>query len=232
MIVNFFWRGNNFQFLNRLTVLSHVRVGHKVVVWLSGEEPKNKYWISDIKEVSIKNADKFINVDKFLQKGNVRTASSLWRFTYLYEYGGLYCDTDMIALKPFPDDKWILATYDKKVIATGVIKAPPKHKVFKSCLDQIKHSWGNVWIFTRECKKNGLKVTHPNSDFYPWGCKSGPNLLKKIDIPDGYGLHFYFNSACDLEIDHITLRKHRGSLLGKLQERIFRNYPEINNDFS
>ena len=31
------------------------------------------------------------------------TAADFWRFTFLYEKGGLYCDADAFALKKFPD---------------------------------------------------------------------------------------------------------------------------------
>ena len=182
---NFFWTGENFQFLNRLTILSHLVVGHKAVVWLSGTSPNSIYWIDDIEEIDIRSADEVINVEKFIRSGgNVRTVSDLFSFTFLYEYGGLYCDTDMIALKKFPDDEWILATYTDNLIRNefntlgiGIIKAPKSHAVFKRCIDNIERGWGNVKVFSKFCAKYKLEKTHPNEMFYPWGCKSGPNLL-------------------------------------------------------
>ena len=52
MNVHFYWYGDNFQFMNRLTILSHVNIGHNVIMWLAGNEPKSPYWISDIKEIN------------------------------------------------------------------------------------------------------------------------------------------------------------------------------------
>ena len=110
MIANFFWRGNDFQFLNRLAVLSHLVVGHEVRMWVSGEVPKSRYWIRDIKEIEVRNANEVLDVAGFLRRGgNLRTASDMWEFAFLYQHGGLYCDTDIIALKHFPDSEWIIS---------------------------------------------------------------------------------------------------------------------------
>ena len=65
MKANFFWMGDDFQFLNRLAIISHVIVGHEVVVWLSGKTPSSKYWINDIPGVDIKDADDVVCVNTF-----------------------------------------------------------------------------------------------------------------------------------------------------------------------
>lgn len=230
METNFFWRGDGFQFLNRLTILSHLMVGHKVKIWVSGSKPKSKYWIDDIKDIQIKNADKVVNIKNFLKlpKANVRTASALWRFTYLYKYGGLYCDTDMVALKTFPNDKWIIASYDNNVIAIGIIKAPKNHPVFTDCIDNIRPKWGNVRIFTGYCLRHNLKKTHPNNYFYPKNILNrGEGLLKNSKIPNSYGLHFYFKGASKININHNTINKYPNSILARLQRKIFKNYSLI-----
>jgi len=101
--VNFFWRGNDFSYLNRLCVLSHLSVGHGVVMWLSGETPESPYWINDLEHVVVNSADEILDVASFIRGGgNFKTASDLWRFHFLYEHGGLYCDTDAIAIGFFP----------------------------------------------------------------------------------------------------------------------------------
>jgi len=224
---NFFWRGDDFQFLNRLTILSHLIVGHKVKIWLSGSEPKSKYWIDDIKDIQIENADDIADIDTFLKlpRANVRTAASLFRFKYLYKFGGLYCDTDMVALKKFPDNEWIIVSYDDNVIAIGIIKAPKEHPLFVDCIKKIQARWGNVYIFTKYCGKHRLKKTHPNNYFYPKSVlNKGKGLLKNTEIPNSYSIHLYFNGASNKNIDHNTIKKYPDSLLAKLQKKVFQNY--------
>ena len=55
MNVHFYFKGDDFQFLNRLAVLSHVLVGHKVIMWADGEI-NSPYWIDDIPEIEIREA--------------------------------------------------------------------------------------------------------------------------------------------------------------------------------
>ena len=83
MEVNFFWKGDSFSYLNRLCVITHLKVGHKPIMWLSGHRPNSDFWIDDLAGVEIRNADEIIDVSKFIQDGgNFKTASSLWRFTF------------------------------------------------------------------------------------------------------------------------------------------------------
>jgi hypothetical protein len=49
MIANFFRRGDEFGFLNRLVV------GHKVMIWISGEELRNDYWLSDVQAIEVQD---------------------------------------------------------------------------------------------------------------------------------------------------------------------------------
>ncbi len=91
---------------------SHLKVGHEPVMWLSGKPPNNKYWNEIESIIKIKNANDICPVDDFIKTGGrLETAADIWRFTFLYERGGLYCDTDAFALKKFPDNTdWILAS--------------------------------------------------------------------------------------------------------------------------
>lgn len=194
MEVNFFWRGNNFTYLNRLCVISHIKSGHFPVMWLSGPTPTSPHWISDL-EVTIKNADEIIDVSGFLEKGgNFKTASSLWRFKFLYEYGGLYCDTDALAIKKFPEDDWIISSsIPEENLSTGVIKCPPKQELFLKCLPKIKKTWGNVNVFTEEYKKafGNTKCTHDNKLFYPFNWRQWKTMFLDLPIPDVYSVHLY-----------------------------------------
>jgi hypothetical protein len=194
--VNFFWKGDDFDLIHRISVLSYLLYGFEVVVWLSGKKPNSKYWIDDYKQVKIKNADAIIDVDDFISDGgNVKTASSLWRFTFLYRYGGLYCDTDMIALDNFPKSDWIISSCElpeKELASTGIIKVPPKQKFLLDCIKNMKKEWGNVKVFSEMYKKHfgpKMKYTHDNRKFYPFQWNERSVLFKNSPIPDAYSVH-------------------------------------------
>lgn len=245
---NFFWMGNDFQFLNRLAILSHIKVGHNVVIWLSGEVPKSKYWIDDISEVKVNNADDIISVDSFYnsilrisEAKQLRITSDMWQFVFLYEYGGLYCDTDVIALKKFPNSEWIISRDsedEEGTFALGIIKAPAKHPVFKYCMHNVKKAWGNTYVFTKAIKQYKLDLTHPKEAFHPFSCSKHSRylretktsiLLKSGDIPEAYSIHYFSNKTHLLNIDENTTKEYPDSVLSKLSKWVFEEYNYVNN---
>lgn len=197
-VVNFFWRGNSFTYLHRLTLLSHVAVGHRCIMWLSGLDPKSEFWINNISEIEIRNADDIIDVTTFLEEGgNLKTASDLWSFSFLWQHGGIYSDTDAMAIKPWPTNEWIAVSCDKQHprerLSIGVMAAPPQHEVFSNCIAQIKHDWGNVGVFADAYKDffGHTNSTHDDKLFYPFRWQDWNTLLTDIEIPDVYSIHLY-----------------------------------------
>lgn len=223
MEVNFFWKGDKFSYLNRLCVLSHVHVGHKAVMWLSGDRPKSEYWIDDVPGVEIRDADTIVDVTGFLQAGgNFKTASSLWRFMFLYEHGGLYCDTDAMAIKEFPSEEWIISSsIPEENLSTGVIKAPPGQVVFKNCISKLKKKWGNVVVFTNEYEKayGNTDCTHDHKLFYPFSWKNWNALFKDTEIPDVYSVHLYHTMLENAGLVFEREKYDSNTLLGKMIEK-------------
>ena len=220
MRVNFFWRGDAFSYLNRLCILSHIKVGHRPIMWLSGKRPESQYWIDDLWEVTIKDADSIIDVSSFLERGgNFKTASSLWRFKFLYDHGGLYCDTDAVAIKHFPDDDWIISSsVPKENLSTGVIKCPPAQEVFLDCIENLKLEWGNVVVFTDCYRKRygNTDCTHDHKLFYPFSWRGWNCLFQDSEIPDVYSVHLYHTmlERADLVLDKDQYGQN--TLLGKI----------------
>ena len=149
------------------------------------------------------------------------TASALWRFHYLYETGGLYCDMDHVALKRFPEDPWILSSGSGgKYISNGLIKAPQGHPVFLDAIKNIRKRWGNVQVFDRACKKYGLKITHKIEDFFPFPWYRREELFKRKPLPNSYSLHLYFKFLKKLHLTPKIIReKHPKSMLKTLVDR-------------
>jgi len=230
MQVNFFWKGDNFNLIHRLSVLSHYLVGHDVVVWLSGDKPDSPFWINDYKDkIQIKNADEILNINSFIDSGgNFKTGSALWRYTYLYQYGGTYVDTDVIALNKFPDDDWIIVSGEKpeKGYASNSIIRVPKNEMFiKESIKNIRKKWGNVIVFSNAYKKyygNPIKYTHANRLFHPFQYNEREMLFQKLSIPDAYSVHIChtFFDRKNIFINWKYINRFPGTMLYKIANHI------------
>jgi len=207
---------------------SHLKVGHVPILWLSGKEPKGPYWDEIQQMLQVKDADTVCNVDNFLSTGgNLRTAADLWRFNFLFKNGGLYCDCDALALKKFPDDDWIVCSEnnDDMILSIGVLKAPPKQKLFSDCISNLKKEWGNIEIFTKAYLDHfgHTNSTHNSLFFYPYKWKECYKLLSNLEIPDDcYSVHFYTKALEDY------LKKRPEVLIARVKQKIF---PKSIDDF-
>jgi hypothetical protein len=195
-VANFFWRGDDFGFFEYITIKSHIKVGHDVVIWLSGTAPKGDYFPQFNNKV--KDADDIFNVDKFiLDGGTPRTASSLWRFHYLYNNGGLYCDTDAFALQKFPEEDWIVCSGEREelnLLSMGVLRAPPHQQLILDCIPKVRKKGGNVTVFTEMFRKHfgHVNSTHEDRLFYPYRWYDWRRLFTDMNIPsDSYSVHLY-----------------------------------------
>jgi len=193
--VNFFWHGDDFRYIDHLVLKSHLKVGHKPILWFSGKKPDSSFWKETEKNVTIKNAYDVFDIREFISTGgNHRTAADLWRFHFLYSFGGLYCDTDVFALRKFPDDEWIVGNEgDPNLLGIAIIKAPANHEIFLECIANIKKPWGNVALFTEFWKKHfgNTNPTHENQLFYPYPWTECSKLLSKQEVPwDSYSIHY------------------------------------------
>jgi len=203
MEVNFFWRGERFSFLQFLVLKSHLKVGHVPVIWLSGKAPHSSYWKKIEHKIKIKNADDVYDVENFIKNGgNLITSSSLWRWYFLYEFGGIWCDFDVFALKKFPNDEWIVCTgeIEDNLLSVSILKVPPKQKIFKDCIEDIRKKWGNVRAFSKAYQENygNTKSTHEAVLFYPYKWNECEKLISKGEIPDkAYSIHYWDKALVD-----------------------------------
>jgi len=200
MDINFFWKGDNFDGWVYLCIKSHIKVGHNVIIWLSGNHPKSYWWDLIKNKIHIEDANNIINVDHILKSGgNFQTAAALWRFNFLFVNGGWYCDTDAYALKKFPNtEDWIVTSAEdnRDVLSIGVIHAPKNEIIFKKCIDNIKIKWGNVKVFDRFFKERYGKWKPDISpyEYYPWTWREWDTLyynIKLEDLTDVKSIHLY-----------------------------------------
>lgn len=223
MKVHMFWRDipgvyfSTMQFHNRLAILTHLLVGHEVVLHYSGRYPEGDYFPDDFVKyfpgkIEIRNADEIVSVDKFIEEAKsknippenyIRTSSDYWSFHLMTKLNDdeMYCDADVIALKPFPNKKWILTSdnIEDKHVTVAMMKGPKDHIIWKHMIDNCRQDWYNVQVLTKAVDYFNLRDEEcPAEWFHPVCWKVAYNnsrglhfLLNETKIPNSIGIHYY-----------------------------------------
>jgi mannosyltransferase OCH1-like enzyme len=140
--------------------------------------------------------------------------SNLIRYEILYNYGGVYFDTDFEPLKPLDglvpeietEDCWA-AFEDENIIATAAMGAVIGSKFLKHMIDELPQSCqqnhgeisqrqsGPVFLTSMSQKYPGLLKVLPKEYFYPYSY----NELD-FDPPkgDGYAVHHWWSERVKL----------------------------------
>ena len=226
LIANFFWYGENFSFLNNIVIKSHIKVGHHPKIWVSGKIPSNKYWKDIESYVTIIDITEDFDVDEFLGfGGNLRIASDLWRFHFLYACGGFYSDMDNFVVKHFPNDDWVVCSGEDGFLNIGFIKCTQKNSIFFECIKKLKIEWGGVQVFTDAYRNHfkNIKSTHEAKLFYPYHWKDALKLFEDIKLSnDIFSIHFYqgkLEHSLEDDLNMINEKwceKNLNTLLGRL----------------
>lgn len=239
MKVNFYWSGQKWSFVNRLTIASHIRVGHEVVVWVNRiPNSDNLYWIDDL-PLKINKAKNYVNTRDMLKNGwNLRTISTIFQYKFMLKTGEYTADCDAIALKHWPDVPMVLCpelnSKVNLVSSVGVLRVPKDHEVLKCAIEKARKDWGNVKIFSMCCRRFKLKSTYPSKYFYPVTCKKGEaskTLLEKVDIPNAFSYHVFTNNKFSKKVNHEVVERKSDSLIYKISKWAFGNdYKWIRNE--
>ena len=140
---------------------------------------------------------KLINKQAFCQSKNLGTKSDILRYEILYQYGGLYVDTDFECLKSLEPlhhlcDLYTGVAYSKEAcLANGLIGSIPRHPILRKTIDNVRTSCTQddadelmkktgPYLFTRYFlenseKDNLINIAFPVSFFYPF-----PNDMRHI----------------------------------------------------
>jgi len=100
------WVFGNLSKIEILCCKSFVKNGYNTILWTYGD-------ITNAPEgVTVKDAREVLPEDKlFLTKGSYANFSDLFRYAVLQKFGGLWADTDVIAIKPadeLPKEKFLV----------------------------------------------------------------------------------------------------------------------------
>lgn len=201
--VNSMWIGDNLSTMEILSIKSHLKVGHKYILWT----------YSDVKNVPygvvIKNGNEILpSRDIFAYqtgpgKGSFSAFSNIFRYKLLCN-GGWWVDTDVVALKKFEfNEEFVFASeLNRKSVAvptTCVIKMPPNTEIAKVCLETASREdkktleWGVIGpkLLGSMIGKFNLSVYVRSSyDFCPINWFD--DFLVQMQVPEGpYAVHMW-----------------------------------------
>jgi mannosyltransferase OCH1-like enzyme len=189
-------------------------------IWFGDKEFDDKYvreWskiLTDYNIIKITEQTFFKDdyLNQLLEAKQYTNASNYARLLALYNFGGIYLDTDVEVIKPFDDlleGKLVFGAEDDIRINTATIISPYGHKLIKEAIeitktkpidlrpdfhspqvitDLISHlGWKKNELFT----KDDL-IVYPNEYFYPYHYteKFYPECIK----PNTYCIHHWTGS--------------------------------------
>ncbi|MEX0849087.1 MAG: glycosyltransferase [Candidatus Dependentiae bacterium] len=176
------------------------------------QQKKEQFIVFDIRDIILTNQEAYDVTRNYGEK------SDILRYEVLYEFGGLYVDTDFECLKPFDIfhhycDFYTGISYSANFsFLNGLIGSAPKSDILKYCIEDLKSNDGKEAFLeiiyrtgprhlTRSFFKalgkgyTGVAVGFPSTTFYPW-----PNWLrheKNIDKikswtrPESFAIHYW-----------------------------------------
>jgi len=155
-VVQSLWIGSDLSALERLSIQSFLRNGHKFVLFTYGD-------VGNVPEgTTVKDANKIIDLSDLHYKDFPKLAlfADFFRYKLLMERGGWWVDTDTVCLRPFDfESEYVFSSEDQKKgphINNGMIKVPAKSEIMRWCWEKC------------------LEMEIPNM---VWG-SSGPSLMK------------------------------------------------------
>jgi hypothetical protein len=99
--VNFFWVGNSLSTMEKLSLVSHLAVGHRCTLWLYeaiNNLPSGIY-VADAREIMPEN--EVFAYENGGGAGSYSACSNLFRYKLLSEQDVWWSDTDVVAMKKF-----------------------------------------------------------------------------------------------------------------------------------
>lgn len=148
-----------------------------------------KLWTQeDIPQMNLRNRA-FIE-----QSRNAGEISDLMRYEILYQYGGVYLDTDFECLRSLEPLHYLYDFYigiqplDSGLVqlGIGIIGAIPGHPILHACIEQIKNTWQDKNLEKHITARTG--PIHCTKIFYAMADKSG---LCDVALPPTYFYPLY-----------------------------------------
>jgi len=111
----------------------------KIIIWTNWLQG-----VPDVGHVIVRQTELPLSLHKYPQY-----ISDYFRLKLLYEQGGMYLDTDMLLLKPVPEDFFLSwESHNLQSICNAIIQAEPGNAFIKEWLDAMPEAMeSNTWAY-------------------------------------------------------------------------------------
>ncbi len=148
--IQMLWVQGSLSILEQLSITSFLRCGHPVNLYTYGLDTPPPEGTRLIDACEIAPESSLFLSPSMIGQGSLAPFSDIFRYKLLFERGGIWCDTDMVCLRPLSFaakmDLFFSSEYargsvagDQKLMAKaniGAIKVPAGHPIIADCLEQ------------------------------------------------------------------------------------------------
>ena len=210
--IHMLWIGERLSAMERLCAASFVAHGHELRLHSYADIDNVPPGVTRCDARAILPESAVFTYAEGFGKGSHAGFANLFRYKLLYELGGIWCDTDVVCLKPFDFGAEYVIGRERmppevgdghaERLAIGVIKVPPRSQVMLDCFsvanraDKSRLRWGEIGptLATRAFLHHGLEGhALPPDAFYPvdWW-RTRDLVTKPLAVgPDSYAVHLW-----------------------------------------
>jgi len=211
--VQMLWIGPRLSAMERLSIASFLANGHAVQLYTYGDVEGIPPGVEHHDGREVLPAGSVFTYAEGFGKGSYAGFANLFRYKLLLDHGGVWCDTDVVCLKPFDFDArpYVIGRERKPFdpekgqterLAIGVLKVPPNSRVMLECYaismeaNKAALRWGETGpeLATKRFVRHGLEVhALPPAAFYPVDWWDTEDLVTKPIAfgPESYAVHLW-----------------------------------------
>lgn len=192
--------------MEKMALSSHNKVGHECHLWTYQDVKgvPDGVIVEDARQILPENDVFAYKIGE--GKGSFSAFSNYFRYQLIYEYGGWWCDTDLVCLKPFDFEReYVFASERTKKghsqIASCAFLCPPSSETMRYCLDATSRKnkdtlqWGEVGpllLSEAVIMTDKEQYAEPSETFCPINWFDATTFVTDhIEIPDSYAVHLW-----------------------------------------
>jgi capsular polysaccharide synthesis protein len=211
--IQMLWIGPRLSALERLSIASFLANGHDVHLYTYEDvegipEGTRHAYAGDVIPASF-----VFTQPAGFGKGSYAGFSDIFRYKLLHDRGGIWCDADVVCLRPFDFNETYIVARERLAphVASGdvteklnacVLKAPADSRVMRECyeismaIDKNSLEWGEIGpnlVTERFAKHNLMRHALPVHAICPvdWWEVKKLVTYPVPDVPGGYAIHFW-----------------------------------------
>lgn len=211
--IQMLWIGPRLSALERLSIASFLAHGHEVRLYTYGDVEGLPAGVVQHDGREIVPASQVFTYASGFGKGSYAGFANLFRYKLLLDHGGIWCDSDVVCLRPFDfSDEYVIgrerlpphvASGDNtEQLATCVLKVPPNSRVMLECyavcmeVNKSELQWGESGprLVTQRFARHHLdRFSLPPAAFCPIDWWNAQKLVSEPwhERPESYAIHFW-----------------------------------------